>query len=133
MSTAGLTGAGVKAAVIAIVGSAYEAVDATGAAAWRGVRAVLVGVRGIPRRQRAGRTLVRPHAVRVANLRHEARGARRPVAAGEAGHQHPVGGGSGEHVVFDRRGRSCPLTVDPLASLVEEEGSVARSRVELRE
>src|SRR5216110_778220 len=57
-----------------------EAVDTPGAAAWRRVRAVLVRVRRVPRRERTGGVLIRPEAVGVADLSHRGRGIRRPVA-----------------------------------------------------
>src|SRR5262249_5517687 len=134
MSTAGLTGAGLKSAVvIANVGLARETVDASGAAARRRVRAVLVGVRGVPRRRGARLIRVRTEAVRVADLGGNARRVRGPVIAREADHQRAVGVRAGEDVVLDRRRRSGPLTVDPLTVLVEEDGGVAFARVQRRE
>ena len=48
--------------------SARETVETSGTATRCGVRAILSGVRGIPRRQRTRCALARPHAVCVADL-----------------------------------------------------------------
>src|SRR5688572_15148644 len=102
-----------------------KAVDTTRAAARRGIRAVLIGVRGVPRRQRAGGALLRAHAVGVSDLAEIGGCRRRPVGAGQSGRERAVGVGAGHDVVLVRRRRSGPLYVDPLAALVDEDRRVA--------
>ena len=112
------------------VGLAGEAVEAGGASARRRVRAVLIGVCGVPRRQRTGCALIRTHSIRVPDLCGNISGGRRPVCASQSGGECAVRVRAGEHVVFDRRWGSGPLSVDTLTALIEEDGGVTGTSVE---
>src|SRR5687767_5458256 len=67
------------------------------------------------------------------DLRRQLRRVARPIRAGESRGERSIRVRTGEDVVFVRRGRAGPLTVDALPALVEEERGVAVPGVELRQ
>ena len=110
-----------------------EAIDSTGTAAWPRVRATLIGVRSIPRRQGAGRTPTRSHAIGVTHLRSDRIGRRGPIGAGQpcspACRRHSTRSGCRARPARGPR----PLSVDPSPHFVDEDRRVPAPRVQFRQ